>query len=835
MRGPVTSNYHNKSLALACLVLLLAGLLVPATVSARQVSLTSSDLPYTASTANDTLTISGTKITSNGSGILIEAANVVLNFGTDTLVFGNDGSNSKYGLKFKWGNRNCKVIGGVILHGDPVSTGSPGVIVGPSGTMGVYVDDGDNLIFQGTSFIVGGHNGRCVYSAGASHNVTFDGCKFWNYTWGYTSRCDYQGAVMNLQGTLPSLDTGYHWAVVRCSVFTGPHAGVKVGGKALVHDNYIKLDARNHYYDHPGGNFCETSVDPFAIAGRNLRGGSMIYNNVIRSGSQYEGCGGIFLERALGSIDDTIKVFSNDIYVWNGRNDYEYTNGGWVFGTFWRSAPTYIHFYSNRIRVKVDDDESTTAIGKVGHAGKFEFGSFESDGVMYTGHDCLIENNILEVEIDGTTTTTVGLSMQQTYGGVNENILFRNNRISGGDNIVELGTDNGTGGNLDMRACTLSFTGNESSRHTWSVNRGNRNNIENYVRDIVYQGSAVDTDIYMYTTAGYECELTLMRTLKVFVKGNNNLPVTGANVTVTNNYGQTVLSGVSDSGIVKGAVAYHYESYNGVDSTNFNDFNISVSRNGETVNSTITVGPDYGFDRDTLQLTNSTGSGEWGSEEDAYDPPPPPPDTTVTDTIPPADIDDLEASVGSETGAVQLAWTAPGDDGSVGMADRYYIRYSTDSITEGNFGSAVNFPSHTSPKPAGQTESIQVTGLETGVTYYFASQSVDEASNSSGLSNVPSSEAGSISAPTPNALVIDTVAKTVTITVNAIESSGSYDYEFQVDDDLSFADAQIVFDREPTTTASALYDNLLDNTLYYWRCRAVSTDGGGSSGFTTAA
>ena len=59
------------------------------------------------------------------------------------------------------------------------------------------------------------------------------------------------------------------------------------------------------------------------------------------------------------------------------------------------------------------------------------------------------------------------------------------------------------------------------------------------------------------------------------------------------------------------------------------------------------------------------------------------------DTTPPADVTDL-AVVGATTDSVTLSWTAPGDDGDVGTAATYDIRYSTSPITEATWNSGIS-------------------------------------------------------------------------------------------------------------------------------------------------
>jgi hypothetical protein len=88
--------------------------------------------------------------------------------------------------------------------------------------------------------------------------------------------------------------------------------------------------------------------------------------------------------------------------------------------------------------------------------------------------------------------------------------------------------------------------------------------------------------------------------------------------------------------------------------------------------------------------------------------------------------------------SITLNWTAPGDDGTVGTATQYDIRYSTTAITDANWTTATQVSGESAPKAAGLAETFTVTGLASSTKYYFAIKTADEASNWSALSNVAS-------------------------------------------------------------------------------------------------
>ncbi len=110
---------------------------------------------------------------------------------------------------------------------------------------------------------------------------------------------------------------------------------------------------------------------------------------------------------------------------------------------------------------------------------------------------------------------------------------------------------------------------------------------------------------------------------------------------------------------------------------------------------------------------------------------------TPQETTPPSTVANLGA--GNETSSsIRLSWTAPGDDGNLGNAALYDIRYSTSNITSGNFNSATQATGEPAPAAPGTSETFTINGLNANTTYYFAIKAADEVPNWSGLSNIAS-------------------------------------------------------------------------------------------------
>src|SRR5439155_869880 len=127
------------------------------------------------------------------------------------------------------------------------------------------------------------------------------------------------------------------------------------------------------------------------------------------------------------------------------------------------------------------------------------------------------------------------------------------------------------------------------------------------------------------------------------------------------------------------------------------------------------------------------------------------------DGTPPASITSLVTTTNTVS-SITVNWTAPGDDGAVGTATSYDLRYSTSPITEGNFASATQVSGEPAPAVAGTAESMIVAGLVANTTYYFALKTSDEVPNISALSNVATGATlASDRAATPAASVADSV------------------------------------------------------------------------------
>lgn len=87
---------------------------------------------------------------------------------------------------------------------------------------------------------------------------------------------------------------------------------------------------------------------------------------------------------------------------------------------------------------------------------------------------------------------------------------------------------------------------------------------------------------------------------------------------------------------------------------------------------------------------------------------------------------------------VTYSWIATGDDGHIGQAAQYDVRYSASYITENNWKWATRVDRLPTPGEDGTYDSVVIADLEPNVRYYFAIKAADEQNNWSELSNVRS-------------------------------------------------------------------------------------------------
>jgi hypothetical protein len=109
--------------------------------------------------------------------------------------------------------------------------------------------------------------------------------------------------------------------------------------------------------------------------------------------------------------------------------------------------------------------------------------------------------------------------------------------------------------------------------------------------------------------------------------------------------------------------------------------------------------------------------------------------TTVPDQIPPAPCVITDAETGVNPGEINIAWTAVGRDGMIGLPSQYQVRTSPVPITtETDWARGSDRPGVPAPAQPGQTMRMVVGGLSPARLTYVAVRATDDFGN---ISDIP--------------------------------------------------------------------------------------------------
>lgn len=134
----------------------------------------------------------------------------------------------------------------------------------------------------------------------------------------------------------------------------------------------------------------------------------------------------------------------------------------------------------------------------------------------------------------------------------------------------------------------------------------------------------------------------------------------------------------------------------------------------------------------------------------------------------------------SADSSVVLLWTAPGDDGTVGRATSYDIRYRTTTISGTDtttwWNGATQVTGEPTPGTSGTTDSMRVRNLTPLTTFYFLIRAADEVPNWSGFSNLATkTTSGDVTAPSTiaNLTVTNRTGNTISVSWTAPGDDGT--------------------------------------------------------------
>ncbi|MBU1699931.1 MAG: hypothetical protein KJ970_09270 [Candidatus Eisenbacteria bacterium] len=167
---------------------------------------------------------------------------------------------------------------------------------------------------------------------------------------------------------------------------------------------------------------------------------------------------------------------------------------------------------------------------------------------------------------------------------------------------------------------------------------------------------------------------------------------------------------------------------------------------------------------------------------------------TIGDTIASSAIHDLEIFSFDETSAT-LIWTAPGDDGDIGQAAEYDLRYDFGPISEENWAAAHRVQGVPRPGSVDTNEFFTINDLETGRAYFVGIKTLDDRSNASELSNVVSVTPAQDNLPPGQVLDLNAtnaIGHSVSLTWTSPGDNGYVGLALEYD--LRYSEAQITED-----------------------------------------
>ena len=218
-------------------------------------------------------------------------------------------------------------------------------------------------------------------------------------------------------------------------------------------------------------------------------------------------------------------------------------------------------------------------------------------------------------------------------------------------------------------------------------------------------------------------------------------------------------------------------------------------------------------------------------------------ETTSIDTVSPGIVADLVASSGSGNTVIDLSWTATGDEGNSGKAERYLIRYNNSGhiVNESDWDSATAWTGSTPvARTSGLTMAASLAGLSHEIPYYFMVRAEDEDGNIGGLGNSAQGFTQPIAPARINTLWASVLGVSVTLNWVAPGDDGStgdpvasYDLRRSTSpiSESSFENAESVAFPDGFSPALPGGAETLtvacpeESTLYYFAMKAIDTFG----------
>lgn len=838
------------------LLLLLAALIVPTTQTEAATHVISS-LPYNVSQSShssdtwDTLVFAQSRLESQTDGIIFGTSThhwVVL-LQEDTLVFGIDSTyrpavyTGARGIGFNYYSSDIIVKGGYYLHSPSNITGDE-TSFDIQDTLNSYnncfsISGAHDILIDSVRYaIVKGYNSHV--SDGGSYNVTISNSHFVNRCHVFDSRCLFRVACYKREFSYTPTGDEYSVRLIGNNFESYSHTAVYIYGKngalprAEIEACTLKIDMRNYVYDDYDGT-CHSTTNGYCVQFSMAGPGSYVKDCYMYAGDEFGGGRGIFLNYVQGSAAEPIEISGNYMRMHEGYN-VEFSPTIYApCGIKIRQESEHVWVHDN---VLVQISDLGWGLGEAYH--------YNGEPIVYqiwdenpTGpYNITIENNVcssLVVTPNNGDDYMVSGAKFDFITVEDTSFHWRNNYVySEGNHGYDYGQYDGPSSYIKIYDDVVDMNNSKvSEQHTFNVG-DYRGCYENEAIDVTYLNNASPYSVsHMFqggpTGGSADQEITIKRTVDIRVTDTTGYNIENAVIRLINGYGQTVLQDTTTkAGKISGEVTYYYAARVAADSVNFNNFTIIIEKGSDSYTKDIEINDTTLIP--TCTLYNTSG---------------------VFDNTPPDPVLDLGAIGGPYNGSVIIEWTATGDDGSVGTASHYVIKYSTSPIDASNFETVSGVvPSPPDPVSPGSLQSDTVRNLTPGEVYYFAMKVYDYVDQSSTISNIVTAEATlSISSggeedytinstrPT-NGVVLTTLRPT--LSAQNVAAIGSNNYYFEIADNQTFS--PVLYSSGPVAQQSG--DGFTDwqvpasleaDMTYYWHVAVNDYPFNSTSNFSTSA
>lgn len=410
------------------IALLIALCLVAGSARGTIVTLNSGLLPYTASTANDTLTWDGT-LTSATNGINVTASGVHILPGalTDSLIFGTGGGSGNYAIRIAGAACSVK-YGYYVTH----SSATGASVVNNAANVGAKIDS----VF----LVVNGDNSHGIsYPSGSFFNFYIYGSTVYNLTTGFTSRHTFDGAIVYGQtnpSTSYSSTNKYNGKIRKCR-FINARMGTELRGCWQMDSSTVIIDMTNSLVSTQTGN-------PYCIYMRSFRNGyaasasdttnrGYVRACSLLAGTTYFGGRGIHMQGgSQGTSTVPIEIAYNVIkgHVGNindGNNWHafrpENESGG---------AIKHAWIHDNYIDGSVDNNSST-------YRGQQAYGMFSN--FASTDSNVLVEHNTFRLWSSDNSGRILQAFMDGAGNPLSGRVIWRYNIVMTGGTVYGHGSD----------------------------------------------------------------------------------------------------------------------------------------------------------------------------------------------------------------------------------------------------------------------------------------------------------------------------------------------------------------------------------------------------------